>query len=128
MLVFRMAATELTLRIRVLRGADIIIGPGRADLLGHIATTGSIAAAGRQMNMSYKRAWELVEAMNAGFATPLVAAAKGGAGGGGARLTETGQAVLSAYRAIQSAATQAAQPGLATLFDALSVPPDPETG
>jgi molybdate transport system regulatory protein len=113
MLVFRMAATELTLRIRVLRGADIIIGPGRAD---------------RQMNMSYKRAWELVEAMNAGFATPLVAAAKGGAGGGGARLTETGQAVLSAYRAIQSAATQAAQPGLATLFDALSVPPDPETG
>ena len=78
-----------------------MLGPGKAALLGHIRDTGSIAAAGRQMGMSYKRAWMLVETMNAMFAKPLVTSARGGAGGGGAALTETGQAVLALYRQIE---------------------------
>ena len=81
---------ELKLQLRLRRGKDIVMGPGRADLLGKIAETGSIAAAGRQMGMSYKRAWALVESMNSTFREPLVEAAKGGVGGGGARLTATG--------------------------------------
>jgi cardiolipin synthase len=91
--------TEIVLRIRVTRGGAVVMGPGRADLLDQIQVTGSIAAAGRAMRMSYKRAWALVEAMNQDFTAPLVEAAKGGAGGGGARLTALGVQVLGFYLA-----------------------------
>jgi molybdate transport system regulatory protein len=79
--------TAIKLRI-LFDGA--MIGPGKAQLLDHIRETGSIAAAGRQMGMSYKRAWMLAEEMNSAFAQPLVASVRGGPGGGGARLTEAG--------------------------------------
>lgn len=89
------------LHIRIVVGEKIALGWGRADLLGLIAQTGSIAAAGRRMGMSYKRAWALVETMNKGFYGPLVVAAKGGAGGGGAQLTALGTEILTAYREIE---------------------------
>ena len=57
--------TPSGLRIRVVLGPGVMIGPGKADLLEGIRETGSIAAAGRRMGMSYKRAWTLVEGMNA---------------------------------------------------------------
>ena len=85
-------------RLRIVRGEDIAIGPGKAELLEMIAVTGSIAAAGRAMGMSYKRAWLLVETMNDCFRSPLVAASRGRSGKGGAELTDTGKAVLAAYR------------------------------
>jgi len=91
---------SLKLRIRIIGNGAVILGPGKADLLGFIQSTGSIAAAGRQMGMSYKRAWALVDAMNSSFALPLVEAAKGGAGGGGAKLTELGGQVLAAYQGL----------------------------
>jgi molybdate transport system regulatory protein len=96
------------LHIRIVTAKKIALGWGRADLLGLIAETGSIAAAGRRMGMSYKRAWALVETMNEGFVAPLVVAAKGGAGGGGAQLTELGVEVLAAYREIELLAGKAA--------------------
>ena len=74
-------------RIRILLGSSIAIGPGKAALLAAIGDTGSIAAAGRRMGMSYRRAWVLTKTMNACFREPLIEAAKGGIGGGGARLT-----------------------------------------
>ena len=111
------------MRIRIALAGQPIVGPGRADLLTHIAATGSIAAAGRQMRMSYKRAWALVEAMNTSFPAPLVEAVKGGPGGGGARLTPNGEAVLAAYRALQDAAAEAGAAPLAALAAALAVPP-----
>jgi molybdate transport system regulatory protein len=114
---------DLVLRIRVTSNKVLVIGPGRADLLMHIVQTGSIAAAGRQMGMSYKRAWALVEAMNTTFAAPLVEAAKGGAGGGGAKLTAEGAAVLAAYRALEQAATSAGAAAIERLAAALAVPP-----
>ncbi len=119
--------TELTLRIRIQRGADTLIGPGRADLLEHIAATGSIAAAGRQMNMSYRRAWALVEAMNTTFATPLVEATKGGAGGGGAKLTPAGVQMLAAYRDVEAAAHRSGAAALGRVLSALPVPPGSKT-
>jgi molybdate transport system regulatory protein len=112
----------ISLRVRMMRGAEIILGPGRADLLTQIALSGSIAAAGRQMGMSYKRAWALVEAMNATFKAPLVEAAKGGVGGGGARLTAAGERVLAAYRSFQAAAAAGGESFLAELADELAVP------
>lgn len=98
-----MTLPPASLRLRLLFGERLVFGPGKAELLGGIAETGSIAAAGRAMGMSYKRAWSLVEEMNAAFREPLVTSARGGAGGGGAVVTETGLAVLEAYRSMVAA-------------------------
>lgn len=98
---------EPSLRIRIVFGNDAMLGPGKADLLERIRDTGSISAAGRSMTMSYKRAWLLVEEMNAAFQAPLVESARGGAKGGGAYLTETGEAVLSHYRRLEAVVAQA---------------------
>lgn len=106
---------RLGLHLRVVLDDAVAMGPGKAELLEGIAATGSIAAAGRRMGMSYKRAWLLVEEMNAMFAEPLVGAAKGGAGGGGARLTSLGERVLTAYRGLEAAAAKAGAKELATM-------------
>lgn len=98
---------EPQLRLRLVLPGDAMFGPGKADLLEGIARTGSIAAAGRDMKMSYKRAWMLVETMNDAFAGPLVESSRGGARGGGARLTDRGARVLKAYRALEAQATEA---------------------
>lgn len=95
------------LRLRLMAGEDIAIGPGKADLLAAIAETGSIAAAGRRLDMSYRRAWLLVETMNRCFRSPLVEAAKGGARGGGARLSPLGAEVLERYRRMEALAEEA---------------------
>ncbi|MEC3861708.1 LysR family transcriptional regulator [Mesobacterium sp. TK19101] len=97
---------DTRLRLRLHFG-PVMLGPGKADLLEQIARTGSIAAAGRAMGMSYKRAWLLVEDMNHAFAAPLVDSARGGAKGGGAQLTGTGQTVLTLYRKIEDTAAEA---------------------
>lgn len=95
------------------------MGPGRADLLDGISETGSIAAAGRRMGMSYKRAWQLAETLNETFAEPLIEATKGGVAGGGAHLTPLGERVLAAYRALEAAASEAGAEPVATLRAAL---------
>lgn len=95
------------LRLRLMAGEDIAIGPGKADLLEAIAATGSISAAGRRLAMSYRRAWLLVETMNRCFRSPVVEAAKGGSRGGGARLTPLGAEVLARYRRMESKAERA---------------------
>lgn len=94
-------------RIRVVFGPNEMMGPGKAELLERIGETGSIAAAGRAMGMSYKRAWQLVDALNGMFRDPLVESSRGGRKGGGARVTEAGQAVLREYRALEAEAQRA---------------------
>lgn len=91
------------------------IGPGKVDLLERIAAFGSIAAAGRSMGMSYRRAWELVGDVNAVFGRPVVDRRAGGRRGGGARLTPLGLALIARYRAIEHAAAVAAETHLAAL-------------
>lgn len=91
-------------QLRILLGSAIAIGPGKADLLEAIARTGSIAAAGRELGMSYRRAWLLVKTMNRSFRAPLVGAAKGGRRGGGAALTRNGAEVLARYRSMEKRA------------------------
>jgi molybdate transport system regulatory protein len=95
------------LRIRIVFGEHEMIGPGKAELLERIDRCGSIAAAGREMGMSYKRAWQLIATLNAMFSTPLVERSRGGPGGGGAALTATGRTVLGLYRAFEAEAAEA---------------------
>ena len=87
--------------LRITLSETAYVGPGRADLLDLIGSTGSISAAGKAMGMSYKRAWSLVQALNEGFGTPLVESSRGGAAQGGAQLTDAGRFVLQQYRAMQ---------------------------
>ena len=88
------------------------VGPGKIELLETIARTGSISAAGRAMEMSYRRAWGLVDELSQMFDQPVVASQSGGKQGGGARLTAFGEELVAYYRAIERASTEAARPHL----------------
>ncbi|MFA7430932.1 MAG: winged helix-turn-helix domain-containing protein [Rhodospirillaceae bacterium] len=98
---------RLLARMRFKRDDSLVLGPGRVDLMQAIVATGSISAAARSMGMSYRRAWLLVEEINSAFARPLVASVSGGKHGGGARLTDTGRAVVAAYQRMVVAADKA---------------------
>ena len=104
-----------SLSLRINLDPEGRIGPGKIDLLEQIASLGSISAAARAMDMSYKRAWDLVDEMNMLFGRPLVAAQTGGKHGGGAMLTPFGMTVVTRFRAIERAALAAARPHLAVL-------------
>jgi len=106
---------EPRLRIRIVFGGDGMIGPGKADLLEGVDRCGSIAAAGREMGMSYKRAWELIGTLNAMFRAPLVESTRGGPRGGGAVLTDLGREVLAHYRAFETEAAAGGSARLAAL-------------
>ena len=112
-------AGRIDVKLRLLHGDDIAMGPGKADLLDAIGRTGSISAAARAMGMSYRRAWLLVDVMNNSFCAPLVHSAAGGSQGGGAIVTGMGQDVLTRYRAMQAAATEAAAGHAAALTELL---------
>ena len=107
--------TRVDVKVRLRHGDEIAMGPGKADLLDAIATTGSISAAARSMNMSYRRAWLLVDVMNRTFREPLVRGAAGGAQGGGAGVTDAGRAVLDQFRAMEAASAAAVQAYAAAL-------------
>ena len=95
-------------RVSIVFESGARIGPGKAKLLESIQHTGSISAAARDMGMSYKRAWLLLDSINRAFSEPVVTAAPGGAGGGGAILTAFGTEVLERYnRILDRAATNA---------------------
>jgi molybdate transport system regulatory protein len=94
-------------RLRFPEESPIAFGPGKAELLGHILDTGSIARSAARMAMSYNRAWLLVRDMNALFRKPLVAAVRGGQGGGGSAVTEAGKDVLRRYRRMEEACLKA---------------------
>lgn len=93
----KIGGAQMQCRVRVTRGDDIAIGPGKMDVLAAIREAGSISGAARNMGMSYRRAWLLVETMNSCFERPLVETATGGKSGGGARLTPEGEQVLARY-------------------------------
>ncbi|HEX9167767.1 MAG TPA: LysR family transcriptional regulator [Roseiarcus sp.] len=89
-------STRLTIRLDFELGRRL--GAGKVALLESIDRTGSISAAGRAHQMSYRRAWLLVDELNRLFAAPLVAAHHGGARGGGAALTDQGRRIVALYR------------------------------
>ena len=79
--------------------ADETIGLGKINLLALVGEVGSISEAARQMGMSYRRAWFLLDSMQSGFAAPLFITERGGAGTGGAQLTPLGDELIQRYRA-----------------------------
>lgn len=112
------------LTIRVDFGAYGYLGPGKIALLELISKHGSISSAGKEMGMSYRRAWLLVDEINQIFREPLVEKQMGGSGGGGARLTRLGRDVVGRYRAIEGAAATASAADLRALK--ASLPPKPQ--
>ena len=116
----RTKAPTIGPKLKIVLGAQTAIGPGKADLLQHIIDTGSIAAAGRRMAMSYRRAWLLIDEMNQIFKEPVVTTAKGGkGGGGGAVLTDFGHEVLTRFRSMQKKTEKAVAVDLKALRGAL---------
>lgn len=114
--------SRLDLKLRLYNGADIAMGPGKADLLAAIAQHGSISAAARALGMSYRRAWLLVETMNRSFQQPLVSTLAGGKQGGGTQLTALGEQVLQRYRALCAQALAAVQDDVGELAKLLAEP------
>ena len=116
------------LTIRVDFGAFGYVGPGKIALMELISKHGSISAAGKEMGMSYRRAWLLVDEINRIFRGPLVEKQMGGPGGGGARLTRLGIGVVARYRAIEAAAGRAAVADLKALQASLPAQPARQEG
>ena len=106
---------EVKFRLRIYRGDEIAIGPGKVALVEAIAETGSISAAARQLGMSYRRAWLLIAELNRSLKSPAVVGVAGGKRGGGATLTAEGRELVTRYRAIETAAHGAASPDLDAL-------------
>jgi molybdate transport system regulatory protein len=109
------ASPTLVPRLRVLHRGAIALGPGKLELLEAIVGTGTLAAAARELGMSYMRAWQLLRTMNAAFRSPLVELRRGGADGGGARLTPLGERVVALYREMDRASRRASEPAWARL-------------
>jgi molybdate transport system regulatory protein len=97
------------LSIRIDFGPGTRVGPGKVALLEQIAAHGSISAGARALDMSYRRAWELIEELNGIFGQPVVEPKTGGRKGGGATLTALGLSLITRYRAMERAAETATQ-------------------
>jgi molybdate transport system regulatory protein len=103
------------LSIRIDFGPGQRIGPGKVLLLERIGELGSISAAGRALGMSYRRAWLLVDELNAIFSQQVVTSKAGGKRGGGAELTALGMAIVMHYRSMERAAAEAGRDHLEAL-------------
>src|SRR5215475_10274817 len=117
------ADLRLNLTIRVNLGEHGSLGPGKIALMEHISKHGSISSAGKEMGMSYRRAWLLVDEINHIFREPLVETQLGGSGGGGARLTMLGRDIVGRYRSIEGAAATASAADLRALKASLPSKP-----
>lgn len=88
-------------RLWIEEGGETFLGHGRVVLLQRIKEHGSISAAAKSMQMSYRHAWDLVDSMNRHASQSLVSTSKGGKGGGGAQLTEAGEAAIALFDRLQ---------------------------
>jgi molybdate transport system regulatory protein len=113
-------APKASFRLRITAGELVAIGPGKIALLESIARTGSLTAAAKLLDMSYRRAWVLLDEVNRSLREPAVASSKGGSRGGGSELTEPGRRLISLYRHIESTALQTCAGELREMFALLA--------
>ncbi|PIV88121.1 MAG: ModE family transcriptional regulator [Hydrogenophilales bacterium CG17_big_fil_post_rev_8_21_14_2_50_63_12] len=88
--------------VRILFPAPLNLGPGKIRLMEAIHGTGSLSGAARQLHISYRRAWDMLDSLNRNCPLPLVETAAGGVRGGGARLTAEGAKLLVRYRKLEA--------------------------
>lgn len=105
-------------QLRLVADKEIVIGPGKIELLEAIERHGSIAAACREMNLSYKKAWQLLDTMNRHLAAPVISTTTGGTRRGGATLTDQGRAMIESYHRLMD--TLVSDPHAQALVEALS--------
>lgn len=103
------------IRPRVRRGENVLIGPGKIELLRAVAEHGSISAAARAAGLGYKRAWSLLDELQRSIPVPIIETAAGGSKGGGAKVTAAGRALLEHYDELEQACRLAAEPALKKL-------------
>lgn len=115
----RIMNSQVKFRLRFYSNDTIAIGPGKVELLEAIGAAGSISGAARQLGMSYRRAWLLLEELNGSLRSPAVSTTTGGARGGGASLTDVGQAIIAHYRSIEALARQTAAQDIEALMQLL---------
>lgn len=107
---------SLKVRLRIDFGPDNAVGPGKIALLERMRASGSLSQAARELNMSYRRAWQLQESLNAAFKEPVIITSVGGKGGGGSTITELGDQLIDAYRRLENESLAKAR----TCFETLS--------
>jgi molybdate transport system regulatory protein len=110
-------------RLRVDLAPGCSIGPGKIDLLEHIELHGSLSQAARELGMSYRRAWLLLDELNRSLTEPVASTAVGGLRGGGARITSTGRALVKAYRAFEKKADALAARSFSSFSPGSARPP-----
>jgi molybdate transport system regulatory protein len=113
--------SRLDIRLRIDFGSAASLGPGKIALLEHIDRLGSLSQAARELGLSYRRAWQLLDDLNHSFSAPVASTSIGGVGGGGVELTDFARELIAAYRLVESATLAATR----AHFGAL-VPADPE--
>jgi molybdate transport system regulatory protein len=113
-------------QLRVMFRTAIAMGPGKAALLEAIDRSGSISAAARELGMSYRRAWLLLDTMNQCFKAPVIDTLTGGSGGGGARITEMGREILNRYRAMVAKASAAVEGDMRDFIALMADSPPPD--
>jgi molybdate transport system regulatory protein len=110
----------LRFRMRVTDGDVIAVGPGKIALLEAIERTGSITAAAKSLEMSYRRAWMLLDELNHSLQSPAVDSAKGGQFGGGTALTDAGRRLITLYRRIEKRAEAVCRSDIEQLMSLLA--------
>jgi molybdate transport system regulatory protein len=111
---------EVRFRMRIRHGGIDAVGPGKVALLEAVHEHGSISAAARSLNMSYRRAWLLMDELNSALKTPATISGPGGQNGGGSRLTPVGEEIIRLYRGIERRAYTAASAQINALTDLLN--------
>jgi molybdate transport system regulatory protein len=115
---------RIDIRLRMDFGPTASVGPGKVALLEHIDRVGSLSQAARELGLSYRRAWLLLDDLNHSFAGPVASASVGGVGGGGVQLTAFGKDLIKAYREVEQAALHETR----KRFSALIREADPKKG
>jgi len=106
---------EVHFRMRIRKGDTIVLGPGKVELLEAVRQHGSISAAARSLDMSYRRAWLLVDELNRSLTSPATVSEQGGQSGGGCTLTPVGENIIRLYRDVETQAHQACAKQLSEL-------------
>jgi molybdate transport system regulatory protein len=106
---------QIKFRLRISKGETVALGPGKVSLLEAVRETGSISAAARSLDMSYRRAWMLLDELNSSLKSPATVSEQGGNSGGGCRLTPVGESIIRLYREIEIEAQRSCSKQIAAL-------------